>query len=148
MPSTHSATMSYYATFITLAASMLPIHPSLYLLPRLIIYPIAPMLAISTGATVCISRIRLGHHTMKQVVVGITVGILYGTAWFWWWYKGSAQTLAWNVVDMLPRSIAEIVRWYWNFTVLPYDLFGASGWAYHREGSTLKVLKYKDMNLP
>lgn len=124
MPSTHSATISYYATFITLATSMLPIHSSLYLLPRFIIYPIAPILAISTAATVCISRIRLGHHTIKQVVAGITVGILCGAVWFWWWYKGSAQALAWNLVDILPRSIARLVRWHWN--LLPYDLFGAS----------------------
>jgi membrane-associated phospholipid phosphatase len=110
MPSTHSAVMGYYATYITLASSKLPIHPSLQSLPSALIYPLAPVAMISVSTIICPSRLRLGHHTLKQVVAGVTVGILCGAAWFAWWKDGNAPDIAWSLVDILPHSLQSWIR--------------------------------------
>lgn len=110
MPSTHSATISYYATFIALAATRLPVHPSLSSVPPKFINPIAPVLMTVTSLVICISRIRLGHHTLKQVGAGITVGTLFGLGWFAWWSTGGAQDIAWGVVEYLPSFLRSYIR--------------------------------------
>lgn len=110
MPSTHSATISYYAAFITLAARNLPVHPTLSSVPLFLINPVAPVLAVSCASVVCVSRIRLGHHTIKQVAAGICVGVVFGTGWFWLWSKGGAQDIARGLVDLLPNFISTLVR--------------------------------------
>lgn len=65
---------------------------------------------VVTALTICISRIRLGHHTLKQVGAGIAVGAIYGSGWFWWWSEGGAQDIAWKVVSYLPSFLRAYVN--------------------------------------
>ncbi|KAJ3977759.1 phosphatidic acid phosphatase type 2/haloperoxidase [Lentinula raphanica] len=86
MPSTHSTTITYYATYILLASVYLPIH---HTLPQSSITRILPPLVVVPWATViALSRIWLGHHTLSQVSAGCTLG--FGFAWFWFyqWTSG------------------------------------------------------------
>ncbi|KAF7294948.1 Galactose oxidase [Mycena indigotica] len=70
MPSTHSASVSFYATYITLSALQLPLHPSLPPAARLF-----PVVAIPWAILVMLSRIWLGHHTVAQIAAGCGYGI-------------------------------------------------------------------------
>ncbi|KAI0937267.1 hypothetical protein AcW1_001290 [Taiwanofungus camphoratus] len=89
MPSTHSAVITYFAAYITLACAFLPIHRSLpsgtitRLLPPLIVLPWASIIAIS--------RIWLGHHTYPQVVAGVAYGLLFTPIWFTIWIRGGNE---------------------------------------------------------
>ncbi|KAF7322961.1 Galactose oxidase [Mycena chlorophos] len=65
MPSTHSASVSFYAVYISLAAIFLPLHPSLPATARWF-----PVIATPWAVVVIASRIWLGHHTIAQVVAG------------------------------------------------------------------------------
>ncbi|KAG8761555.1 hypothetical protein FRC14_002742 [Serendipita sp. 396] len=120
MPSTHSATISYYATFITLSCAYLPIHPLFFhtwfdgpinsTIVRWFVWPTAPLVATVVASTVCASRINLGHHTIKQVMGGVCVGVSFGALWFSWWKMGGAQTIAWWAVSFLPDFIQGLIR--------------------------------------
>ena len=110
MPSSHSAVISYYASFISLAATRLAVHPSLRSVPPQLITVLGPIGIVTTAVVVCVSRIRLGHHTVKQVGAGILVGTVGGVAWFWWWSRGQAQDIAWDIVDHLPNFIKTYIR--------------------------------------
>lgn len=102
--------MGYYATYVTLAASYLPIHPSLHRLPPALVYPVAPLVMVSVSTLICRSRLRLGHHTLKQVLAGVSVGVLCGAACFAWWKDGNAQEIAWVLVKILPDSLQSWIR--------------------------------------
>jgi len=86
MPSTHSAAVSYCAVYIFLGCLYLPIHPTLpsglytRILPPLISFPCV--------ITVFMSRMWLGHHTMPQVVAGISYGVTFASMWFALWTRG------------------------------------------------------------
>ncbi|KAI0767385.1 phosphatidic acid phosphatase type 2/haloperoxidase [Fomes fomentarius] len=86
MPSTHSATITFMATYVCLACTYLPIHPSFpassitRALPPFIVAPIA--------ATIAVSRIWLGHHTWSQVAVGCGYGLLFAPFWLRLWTNG------------------------------------------------------------
>ncbi|KAJ3936856.1 MAG: hypothetical protein NXY57DRAFT_983912 [Lentinula lateritia] len=83
MPSTHSTTITYYATYILLASLYLPIHHTLpqhwttRIVPPLIVLPWAGLIALS--------RIWLGHHTLAQVSVGCSFGFGFAWLWFYLW---------------------------------------------------------------
>ncbi|CAG7847956.1 SubName: Full=Uncharacterized protein {ECO:0000313/EMBL:CCA69456.1} [Serendipita indica DSM 11827] len=110
-PSTHSATITYYATFITLSCFYLPIHPAISFLPRVIINPLIPLAAISGAAVVCVSRIRLGHHTLKQVGAGAIVGLIVGWLWFDGWAgRGWGKDIGWQLTEYLPYFIRDLIR--------------------------------------
>lgn len=86
MPSTHSATITFMATYVCLACTYLPVHPSFpassitRVLPPFIVLPIA--------ATIAVSRIWLGHHTWSQVAVGCGYGLLFAPFWLRLWTNG------------------------------------------------------------
>ncbi|KIK59909.1 hypothetical protein GYMLUDRAFT_261882 [Collybiopsis luxurians FD-317 M1] len=86
MPSTHSGSVAYYATYITLASLYLPVHDTLpqswltRILPPLVILPMAGLIAVS--------RVWLGHHTWAQVSVGCSFGLVFGCSWFYLWTHG------------------------------------------------------------
>ncbi|KAF4579036.1 hypothetical protein EYR36_000845 [Pleurotus pulmonarius] len=87
MPSTHSATIIYYATYIPLACAKLPIHPSLP--ANTVITRVLPVLiAVPYGYVIAASRVWLGHHTWKQVVVGGSYGAALAAVWFELWVRG------------------------------------------------------------
>ncbi|KAF7440486.1 hypothetical protein PC9H_000831 [Pleurotus ostreatus] len=87
MPSTHSATIIYYATYIPLACAKLPIHPSLP--ANSFVTRVLPVLiAVPYGYVIAASRVWLGHHTWKQVVVGGSYGAALAAVWFELWIRG------------------------------------------------------------
>ncbi|KAJ8520402.1 hypothetical protein ONZ45_g2792 [Pleurotus djamor] len=87
MPSTHSATILYYGTFVPIACTRLPIHPTLPTDPFVIRF--APsLIVVSYAYTVAASRVWLGHHTWKQVIAGGAYGIAFAAIWFKLWEEG------------------------------------------------------------
>lgn len=84
MPSTHSATITFYAVYTLLSARYLPIHHSLPSNVR----TLGPSIVVPWAATIAISRIWLGHHTWPQVGAGSLLGGLIGLAWFTAWIEG------------------------------------------------------------
>ncbi|RPD61635.1 PAP2-domain-containing protein [Lentinus tigrinus ALCF2SS1-7] len=83
MPSTHSAVITYFATYISLACLYLPMHPSL---PASRVLPV--FLALPLATTIAVSRIWLGHHTWPQVGAGCVYGLLFAPLWFKLWTGG------------------------------------------------------------
>ncbi|PCH34020.1 PAP2-domain-containing protein [Wolfiporia cocos MD-104 SS10] len=89
MPSTHSATISYYATYITLACLYLPIHRSL---PSSVLTRVVPpSIAVPWAATIAVSRTWLGYHTWPQVAAGCAYGLLFTPIWFSLWTRGANE---------------------------------------------------------
>ncbi|KAI0356879.1 phosphatidic acid phosphatase type 2/haloperoxidase, partial [Trametes cingulata] len=87
MPSTHSATITYFATYITLACVYLPIHPSLPASPSISRF-LPPLVVVPLASTIAVSRIWLGHHTWPQVAAGCAYGLLFAPVWFKLWTGG------------------------------------------------------------
>ncbi|KAH8099286.1 phosphatidic acid phosphatase type 2/haloperoxidase [Cristinia sonorae] len=83
MPSTHSAVIAYYATYTMLAAVSLPIHESLPQSQWTRIIP--PLVIVPWAASIAISRLWLGHHTVPQVLVGSIHGIVLAPLWLRLW---------------------------------------------------------------
>ncbi|KAJ7774642.1 PAP2-domain-containing protein [Mycena maculata] len=83
MPSTHSATISYYATFLALACVYLPLHPSLP--ASTLVRALVPVVVLPCATLIALSRIWLGHHTWPQVAVGCTYGVGFAGVWFTLW---------------------------------------------------------------
>jgi dolichyldiphosphatase len=86
MPSTHSAAIIFYGTYITLACAWLPLHASLPESPLL--RPFVALVTVPWAFAVASSRIVLGHHTAPQVIVGCIYGFTFACAWFWAWTHG------------------------------------------------------------
>ncbi|GLB34969.1 putative PAP2 superfamily protein [Lyophyllum shimeji] len=86
MPSTHSATISYYATYIPLASLFLPLHESFPMGVWFRILP--PLVFLPCAAVVVLSRIWLGHHTLPQVAAGVSFGLAFALIWFKLWCTG------------------------------------------------------------
>ena len=86
MPSTHSATITYFATYITLACAYLPIHPTFP--PSLLTRVVPPLICVPLASTIAVSRIWLGHHTVPQVAAGVAYGLVYTPLMFRLWTHG------------------------------------------------------------
>ncbi|KAJ7449794.1 hypothetical protein FB451DRAFT_1286566 [Mycena latifolia] len=84
MPSTHSGTVAYYATFVPLACIYLPLHPSLPAIARVLV----PVVVLPWAALIALSRLWLGHHTWPQVAVGCAYGVVFAGVWFSLWTRG------------------------------------------------------------
>ncbi|GAA5823664.1 hypothetical protein JCM11251_000717 [Rhodosporidiobolus azoricus] len=117
MPSTHSSSIAFFGTYLSLSSLLLPLHPRVTaLLP---FYDRFSSLASTLGpgaaqssfwakhfvgvfgqratrvglaafflagtASVCWSRVRLGHHTKAQVLVGAGLGSTVALAWMSLW---------------------------------------------------------------
>jgi membrane-associated phospholipid phosphatase len=86
MPSTHSATITFYGAYITMACAWLPLHHSL---PESALFrPLTTLVGVSWAFIVPGSRIWLGHHTIAQVVVGCAYGFTFACLWFSLWTLG------------------------------------------------------------
>ncbi|KAI0634293.1 hypothetical protein C8Q77DRAFT_1217500 [Trametes polyzona] len=101
MPSTHSAVITYYAAYISLACAYLPLHPSFPASPALS-RVLPPLVVVPLASTIAVSRIWLGHHTWPQVGAGVAYGLFFAPVWFRLWVGG------WNeygrmVENMIPR---------------------------------------------
>jgi len=79
MPSTHSSSIIFFATYITLQlfSSSLPQLAILFLSAAVIV----------TALSVVWSRVELGHHTRGQVIAGMVLGLLCGLGWDAWWWR-------------------------------------------------------------
>lgn len=86
MPSTHSATITYFAVYVPLACAFLPLHPSLpdHAMSRII--PVS--IVVPWAALIAMSRVWLGHHTWEQVAAGCSYGVGFAALWFALWTKG------------------------------------------------------------
>ncbi|ETW87237.1 hypothetical protein HETIRDRAFT_413567 [Heterobasidion irregulare TC 32-1] len=89
MPSTHSATITYFGTYIPLACAYLPIHPSFP--SSAMSRTVPPLIVIPWAALIAISRIWLGHHTWPQVLCGCAYGFAFAFLWFAIWTHGGSQ---------------------------------------------------------
>ncbi|GJN89748.1 hypothetical protein Rhopal_002737-T1 [Rhodotorula paludigena] len=116
MPSTHSASIAFFGTYLSLSSLLLPLHPRVTsLLPFWDRFaPLADALGpnaahqsfwrhfagawgqratrfalaaffIAGSASVCWSRVRLGHHTRAQVLAGAGLGSTIALAWMSLW---------------------------------------------------------------
>lgn len=101
MPSTHSSSISFFGTYLSLSTLLLPIHPKLItLLPfwkyfntgsssarlgEIVTRSIIAGGWIIGAGLVCWSRIKLNHHTFKQVLVGALLGSLVAVVWLSLW---------------------------------------------------------------
>lgn len=106
MPSTHSSSMAYFGVYLSLCSLFLPLHKRVTaLIPGLDYLALkaavgedvwqaalydytqfatrAALAAFFLGgaASVCWSRVRLGHHTRAQVIAGASLGAVVATAW-------------------------------------------------------------------
>ncbi|KAI8989107.1 hypothetical protein BD414DRAFT_577814 [Trametes punicea] len=87
MPSTHSAVITFFATYISLACAHLPVHPSLPSSPVLTRL-VPPLVVVPLASTIAVSRIWLGHHTWPQVAAGCAYGLVFAPVWFELWTRG------------------------------------------------------------
>ncbi|SCZ97785.1 BZ3500_MvSof-1268-A1-R1_Chr7-3g09586 [Microbotryum saponariae] len=102
MPSTHSSSIAYFGTYLTLSSLLLPFHPRISSLVPLYVHIVKlgsdkfisgenlirlslACLFVVGASSVCWSRIRLGHHTRAQVIVGASLGTGVACVWFVLW---------------------------------------------------------------
>ncbi|KAM0746400.1 PAP2-domain-containing protein, partial [Meredithblackwellia eburnea MCA 4105] len=107
MPSTHSSSIAFFGVYLSLSSLLLPLHPRVTSLlpfwdtlalraieqgPSLISnfghWGTRTLLAvfwISAAASVCWSRVRLGHHTPPQVLAGAALGSVVAVIWLSMW---------------------------------------------------------------
>ncbi|BGP31161.1 hypothetical protein JCM10296v2_002925 [Rhodotorula toruloides] len=116
MPSTHSSSIAFFGTYLSLSSLLLPLHPRVTtLLPfwnrfSTLAATLGPGAAQSSfwrhmagewgqrvtrislalfflagTASVCWSRVRLGHHTKAQVIAGASLGSMIALAWMTLW---------------------------------------------------------------
>ncbi|KAJ6502565.1 phosphatidic acid phosphatase type 2/haloperoxidase [Mycena sanguinolenta] len=104
MPSTHSASIAYFATFIPLACLYLPLHPSVPGGESARI--VAPILTLPLAALIGISRVWLGHHTWAQVGAGLTYGVGWAFMCFALWTRGLNE-----YGEKLERVADELFGW-------------------------------------
>lgn len=104
MPSTHSATITFYGTYIPFACAWLPLHASLPESP--LFRPIVAFMVIPWTCAIAWSRVMLGHHTAPQVVVGCVYGFAFACVWFWLWTHGLGD-LAW-IIESHVRTYIEL----------------------------------------
>lgn len=87
MPSTHSAVTGYYTCYIFLSCFYLQLHRFVFLGPAWGMVFLVVVLPFTTS--IVLSRVWLGHHTWRQVVVGTLYGIAFALGWFMVWFKGA-----------------------------------------------------------
>jgi dolichyldiphosphatase len=104
MPSTHSANMGYYATYICLASAYLPFHHSLPDSPltRIVAYTIVPY-----SCLVVTSRIWLGHHNLEQVAAGCAWGFVVALGWFHLWTTCGLDRVGYDVEQLMLDYIGK-----------------------------------------
>jgi membrane-associated phospholipid phosphatase len=111
MPSTHSATITYYASYISAACLSLPLHKSLEYNTSLDdgslfnIRNLVPLVILPWATMVVFSRVWLGHHTWKQVAVGSTYGAVFAGVWFAIWVWTGLDVLGIQVEDTVVRFL-------------------------------------------
>lgn len=125
MPSTHSSSISFFGTYLSLSSLFLPLHPRVIsLIPFYsFIAPLSPsavepsfwrnflahwgeratrmgmaVFFLAGTGSVCWSRVRLGHHTRAQVIAGISLGSAVAICWLVLWL-GVTETGSLSGID-------------------------------------------------
>ncbi|KAM9879254.1 hypothetical protein BJF96_g1469 [Verticillium dahliae] len=83
---------------------------------------VAALVAVATAAAVAWSRVYLGYHTTKQVLVGLTAGAACAVAWF------AATTHARDVGLLAWVLRWPVVRWFRVRDLLLEEDFCQAGW--------------------
>jgi dolichyldiphosphatase len=104
MPSTHSASITYYAIYIGCACAYLPIHSTLLRIPFI---RLVPLITTPWAASILASRVWLGHHTWEQVTAGAACGLVSALVWFDLWHR---QGLS-DIGNLVEREMAPYIRW-------------------------------------
>lgn len=86
MPSTHSATITFFATYILLTCQHLPIHKTLPQNP-VIVRLMPPLVTTPWALAIIMSRVWLGYHTWPQVAAGSAYGVGMTFVWFMLWTR-------------------------------------------------------------
>jgi dolichyldiphosphatase len=90
MPSTHSAAVACYATYIPLASAYLgDSESSLTAAP--LFRTMVPLVVVPSAVIVASSRVWLGHHTWPQVAAGSLFGVSFSLVWFTIWANGVGE---------------------------------------------------------
>ncbi|KAF8585832.1 hypothetical protein K439DRAFT_1342550 [Ramaria rubella] len=112
MPSTHSATITYYSSYICAACLYLPLHKSFERIPpfvsSLAFETVVPIVVVPWASLVILSRVWLGHHTWEQVAVGIAYGALFSSIWFSMWTKGGLNIFGYQVEDWAVKLFGPV----------------------------------------
>ncbi|KAG1753487.1 hypothetical protein EDB19DRAFT_832763 [Suillus lakei] len=85
MPSSHASACTFFATYITIACLQLSVHPTL---PSSTMF--APVVILPWTYMIVMSRVRLGHHTWRQVAAGTAFGACCASFWFKLWVDDAA----------------------------------------------------------
>ncbi|RDW83865.1 phosphatase PAP2 family protein [Aspergillus mulundensis] len=105
MPSSHAQFVAFFAVYMGLFLIFRhsPTTPN-----QGIIYRMVASFGIALGATaVAVSRIYLTYHTIRQVLAGCAVGIVFALIWFI--FTGLLRSYGW--IDwVLEHSIARFLR--------------------------------------
>ena len=81
MPSSHSQFVAYFAVYLTLF--LLFRHKADARVHRVpLLHYFVALLVIAVGGATAISRIYLQYHTPRQVLAGVTAGIVSAIGWF------------------------------------------------------------------
>lgn len=138
MPSTHSSSIAFFGTYLSLSSLLLPLHPRVTaLLPFWDRFAAATATALGPGAaqssfwtyfagawgqratrfglaafflagsaSVCWSRVRLGHHTPAQVIAGASLGSAIALVWMsiWLGLDGWSTLLGRDLVGMASHA--------------------------------------------
>ncbi|GAA5975235.1 hypothetical protein JCM11641_004405 [Rhodosporidiobolus odoratus] len=154
MPSTHSSTMAFFGTYLSLSSLLLPFHPRVTtLLP---FYNRATTLALASSlgpgatqtsfwrhfagalgqratrvglavfflggaASVCWSRVRLGHHTRAQVIAGASLGTTIALVWMSLWLGTDGLS------TLTGRDLHHVLLHSSNGTQVPHWVVGGLG---------------------
>lgn len=111
MPSTHSASIGFMATYLTLACIFLLPHRRLQRLLDMARVPAEwswleragfSTLAIGFASSVWWSRVRLGHHTPAQVAAGAALGSTVALYFFGFWHGSNWLTSRNTLLSHLP----------------------------------------------
>lgn len=86
MPSSHSQVVAYFGVYLQLLLMASTQHPLMILAAFVVLNGFC--------CSVYLSRVRLGNHTLSQVVVGGVIGALVATAWFAMWQTTIAPWLS------------------------------------------------------
>jgi dolichyldiphosphatase len=109
MPSTHAASITYYATYITTACVSLPLHHSFdfKLLPQGLFRSLVPAVILPWASLIVASRVWLEHHTWKQVAAGFCYGGAFAGLWFALWTKGGLSMAGAKMEDWFVSNFSS-----------------------------------------
>lgn len=106
MPSSHAQFMGYFAAYLCVHILARPTHSFNRSLPVMLVRLTA---VVTVAVLVCASRVYLAYHTVEQVLVGVTIGIVVGLV-----YSGPVRSLVrstslWQgLVDSPPAKLLHM----------------------------------------